>query len=123
MPKKDKFDPDAMAKAMFESQELEQTQAYVSRGRGHESLTVDQLRAVWVRAFKQWAASLGSADPRELDDVSAEFRLRKIEPPFNLVSDERRALVEEVRKAGPHNPGLLQKIREFREELRTKPKN
>jgi hypothetical protein len=109
MPKKDKFDPDAMAKAMLESLELESTQAYVSRGRGHESLELDRLRAVWVRAFKEWAASLGSADPRALDDVSAEFRLRKIEPPFDLVSDERRVLVEEVRKGGPYNPGFLQR--------------
>jgi hypothetical protein len=97
----DGFDADAIAKAMVQSAEMDETVDYLARGRSHRLLELDQLRAVWVSAFKDWAHSLGVANSRGLGELWAEFRLRDIEPPFDQVRDEQRILVEEVQKHGP----------------------
>jgi hypothetical protein len=122
MREKDGFDPDAIAKAMAQSAEMDESNDYVARGRSHRSLELDQLRANWVSAFKKWAHSLGVADSLELGELWAEFRLRNVEPPFDLVRDEQRMLVEEVQKHGPHNEGVRQAIASFLDEL-DKPKH
>jgi hypothetical protein len=123
MRKEDQFDPDAIAQALVEREQLEEMREYVIRGRRYKSLEVDQLRAVWIRAFKTSVVSRGGAGTRELNNSWAEFRLRKTEPPYDEVNGERSALVEEIRKVGPDNPRAAQKLKEFLEELRTQPKN
>ncbi len=90
--RKNNFDPDAMAKA----------------GRERAALELDDLRADWVSAFKRWALSHGATGSRELNDFSAEFQLRNIELPFDQVREEQRALVEEMRKIGSDNSGVVQ---------------
>ena len=122
MQDKDGFDPDAIARAVVQSAEMDETNDYVARGRSHRSLKLDQLEADWASAFKKWAHSLGVADSRRLGELWAEFRLRNIEPPFDLVHDEQRILVEEVQKYGPHNPGVREAIAGFLEDL-DKPKH
>ena len=122
MWEKDGFDPDAIAKAVMQSAEMDETNDYVARGRSHRSLELDQLRADWVSAFKKWAHSLGVADSQGLGELWAEFRLRNIEPPLDQVRDEQRILVEEVQKHGPHNPGVRQAIASFLDDL-DKPKH
>ena len=117
MQGKDGFDPDAVAKAVVQSAEMDETNDYVARGRSHRSLELDQLRTDWVSAFKKWAHSLGVAG-----ELWAEFRPRNVEPPFDLVRDEQRMLVEEVQKHGPHNEGVRQAIASFLDEL-DKPKH
>ena len=96
---------------------MDETNDYVARGRSHRSLELDQLRTDWVSAFKKWAHSLGVAG-----ELWAEFRPRNVEPPFDLVRDEQRMLVEEVQKHGPHNEGVRQAIASFLDEL-DKPKH
>ena len=123
MRKEDQFDPDASARALVEREQLEEMREYVIRGRRYESLDVDHLRAVWVRAFKTWVVSRGSAATRELNYSWFEFRLRKTEPPYDEVNDERSTFIEEIRKVGPGNRGAAQKLKEFLEELHTQPKN
>src|SRR5690348_2115381 len=75
---------------------MDETNDYVARGRSHRSLELDQLRTDWVSAFKKWARPLGVAG-----ELWAEFRPRNVEPPFDLIRDEQRMLVEEVQKHGP----------------------
>ena len=123
MRKEDQFDPDTIARTLVAQEQLEEMREYVIRGRRYESLEADQLRAVWVRAFKTWVVSRGSAGIRELNNSWAEFRLRKTEAPHDEVNDERSTLVEEIRKVGPDNRGAAQKLEEFLEELRPQPKN
>jgi hypothetical protein len=122
MREKDGFDPDAIAKAVVQSAEMDEASDYVARGRSHRSLELDQLRAYWVSAFKKWTNSLGAADSRRLGELWAEFRLRNMEPPFDRVRDEQRILVEEVQKHGPYNPGVRQAIASFLDYL-DKPKH
>jgi hypothetical protein len=116
------FDPDAIAKAMVQSAEMDETNDYVAHGRSHRSLKLDQLRADWASAFKKWAHSLGAADSGRLGELWAEFRLRNIEPPFDQVRAEQRILVEEVQKYGPYNPGVREAIAGFLDDL-DKPKH
>jgi hypothetical protein len=100
--RKDKFDPDAMAKA----------------GRERAALELDYLTADWVIAFKTWALSHGvAAGSRELNDLSAEFQLRNIELPFDQVREEQRALLEEMLKVGSDNTGVVQAVLDFLNEL------
>ena len=113
----DRFDPDAIAKAVVQCAEMDETNDYVARGRRHRSLKLDQLRTDWVSAFKKWAHSLGVANSRRLGELWAEFRLRKIEPPFGQVSDEQRALVEEVQKHRPYHSGVRRAIATFFDAL------
>jgi hypothetical protein len=54
-------DPAAVAKAVVQSAEMDETNDYVARGRSHRSLELDQLRTDRVSAFKKWAHSLGVA--------------------------------------------------------------
>ena len=58
---KDGFDPDAVAKAVVQSAEMDQTSDYLARSRSHRSLQPNQLRADWVSAFKKWAHSASRA--------------------------------------------------------------
>ena len=97
MRKKNNFDPDAMAKA----------------GRERAALELDWLIADWVSAFKRWALSQGTVGSKEMNDLWAEFQLRNIEPPFDKVREEQRALAEEVRKVGSDHPGVAQAVADF----------
>lgn len=95
------FDPDAMAKA----------------GQARAALDLDDLRADWVVAFKIWALSRGATGSRKLNDLSAEFQLRNIEPPFDQVREEQCALLEELLKIGSNNSGAVQETTDFLNEL------
>jgi hypothetical protein len=53
-----------------------------------------------------------------MDDLSAELRLREIEPPYDEVKAERKALVEEIVREAPDNPGVSAKIEKFFEDRR-----
>ncbi len=99
--RKDKFDPDAMAKA----------------GRERAALELNDLMADWVSAFKIWALSHGATGSRKLNDLSAEFQLRNMELPFDQVREEQRALLEEMLKVGSDNSGVVQAVADFLNEL------
>ncbi len=99
--RKKHFDPDAMAKA----------------GRARAALELNDLMADWVAAYKIWALSHGATGARKLNDLSAEFHLRNIEPPFDQVREEQRALLEELLKAGSRNSGAVQAATAFLNEL------
>jgi hypothetical protein len=68
MREKGGFDPDAIAKAVVQSAEMDEASNYVARGRSHRSLELKRLRADWVSALKKWAHSLGVADSRGLGE-------------------------------------------------------
>ena len=76
MRKENQFDRDAIARTLVAQEQLEETREYVIRGRRYELLEADQLRAVWVRAFKTWVVSRGSAGIRELNLNTAVEILR-----------------------------------------------
>jgi hypothetical protein len=103
----------ATADAFLESELMEETAAYLLRGRRFSALAADALNREWTVAFKSWAAGDRAAAQPRLDDLSAELRLRKLEPPYDTVAAETAALQDELRRLDPNDPRLTEKIGAF----------
>ena len=96
--------------------DMQCTQSYVERGRQFENATAEELQTLFVQVFRDWRADLwGEGRPR-VQDVSAEYTLRGVDPPFLLVDDDLEeigsAVAEDVGRMGPEklaemNSGLL----------------
>jgi hypothetical protein len=119
---KETDDHGPLADAIIASDAMEQTARYLQGGRYLGSLTTDQLKDAWTAAFKTWFASRSAEDARRMDDASAELGLRNEQPPFETVQAEANAMVEEIERVGPSNPGIGDKVRHFLEE-QSKPQN
>ena len=83
----------------------DQRWSYLARGRRFVVLDVGQLSKSWITAVKNWLARKDRASEITMDDLTAELRLRGLEPPYDAVKQElatRFAGMEEAtqRKAG-----------------------
>ena len=105
---------------------MDGTKGYLERGRRLQGLTDEQLATRWIADFRAWLGSRSAPDDpgnsTEMDDAAAELRLRNVEPPYDQVRDEVKAMVQEVRQAAPDNPAVSEKVREFLQDL-DKPRN
>jgi hypothetical protein len=67
-------------------------------------LFVGQLSKSWITAVRNWLARKDRASEATMDDLTAELRLRGLEPPYDAVKQElaTRAKMNEAtqRKAG-----------------------
>jgi hypothetical protein len=69
--------------------DMQRTQSYVERGRQFENATDEDLQALFVQAFRDWRANLwGDGRRSRVEDVSAEYTLRGVDPPYALVEDD-----------------------------------
>lgn len=69
--------------------EMDRIQAYVDRGRKFERLSDERLRELMVPAYKAWAANVSDPTTGELtNDIGAEFAMRGVTPPYDLVAEE-----------------------------------
>jgi hypothetical protein len=72
---------------------------YAARGRKFESLSNDQLTEHFVETFRKLADDPAKWEHRALkNDLVAEFQLRDIEPPCDLVSGEFKRVCDAVSK-------------------------
>ena len=79
--------------AFLENEKLEQTQDYLRRGRPCAGLASADLQARWVAAFRDFAADIGDDDDIvRMFDLEAEYRLRRLRLPEELVTAEQEAL-------------------------------
>lgn len=86
-------DFDEATSAFLENEKLEQTKDYLHRGRGFAGLEVGKLEAAWVHAFRDFAADIGDdEDLVRMFDLEAEYRLRGLRLPEELVAAEKEAL-------------------------------
>lgn len=86
-------DFDDAAWAFIENEKLEQTQDYLRRGRPYAGLAPDDLQARWIAAFRDFAADIGDDDDLvRLYDLEAEYRLRGLRLPEELVEAEQEML-------------------------------
>ena len=90
--------------AFIQSEEMNETANYLERGRLFERLSRQELEDAWARAFRTYQETRGQGQ-RELLDLSAEFHLRGIEPPYDRVKDEVRQGLAELR-SDREIPGL-----------------
>jgi hypothetical protein len=81
-------DPEAVVNAFLQHKSLEQMQDYLARGRRFTKLDVRQLTEDWIIAVRSWLAHKGRTKERMMDDLTAELRLRGLEPPYGAVEQE-----------------------------------
>jgi len=104
--------------AFLQRRSIEQRRSYLARGRRFVILDVGQLSKSWITAVKNWLARKDRASEITMDDLTAELRLRGLEPPYDAVKQElatRFARISEVaqKKAGRE---LAREIGMFRPE-------
>ena len=74
--------------AFLQRRSLEQRRHYLARGRRFVLLDVGQLSKSWITAVKNWLARKDRATEVTMDDLTAELRLRGLEPPYDAVKQE-----------------------------------
>lgn len=84
---------DDSTQAFLENEELEQTSDYLRRGRPYAGLAAADLEAGWVAAFRDFANDVGDdSDLVRMFDFEAEYRLRGVRLPEELVTAEQEML-------------------------------
>ena len=74
--------------AFLQRRSIEQRRSYLARGRRFVVLDVGQLSKSWITAVKDWLARKDRASEITMDDLTAELRLRGLEPPSDAVKQE-----------------------------------
>jgi hypothetical protein len=87
--------------AFLQRRGIEQRRSYLARGRRFVVLDVGQLSKSWITAVKNWLARKDRASEITMDDLTAELRLRGLEPPYDAVREElatRLARMDETQR-------------------------
>ncbi|MEA2949675.1 MAG: hypothetical protein QOI40_5005 [Alphaproteobacteria bacterium] len=92
-----------MADSFLQSEAMEEMRDYLARGRRFSEVSSDELPVRWVGAFKAWFAARDPAHQKEMDDFSAEMRLRDLPIPADQIVPEMAAMAEEIRQAAPNS--------------------
>ncbi|WP_315718666.1 MULTISPECIES: hypothetical protein [unclassified Bradyrhizobium] len=115
--------------ALLKHERLEKVQGYTKRGRRFQLLPDAELVDFWVLAMNHWADGSNEFTSQDLDDCQSEMMLRRIEPPFDRVSEiwervARRAdihfnLIDNDPKARAATEALLEEqLGQFRQQTR-----
>jgi hypothetical protein len=77
-----------------------------------------ELKLRWAEALRRWIKTHSPGNVRQLDDLSAELRLRGMGPPEDSVKAELSSMVDEIRRDCETDPECLEdiakRIAEFR---------
>ena len=68
--------------AFLQHRSIEQRRSYLARGRRFLVLDVAQLSKSWITAVNNWLARKDRASEITMDDLTAELRLRGLDPPY-----------------------------------------
>jgi hypothetical protein len=90
----------ALAEDFLQHELMNETKDYLDRGRLFEQLSIAELNAKWITAFRRFVSDDSSVIP-EMNGLAAELRLRSLEPPFDAVQSEISKMTETVRRLGP----------------------
>jgi hypothetical protein len=61
-------------------------------------METDEIKEHWIAATRKFQVSYGELDPREMDDLTSELDLRKVEPPWEAVRDETERVVQRIKR-------------------------
>jgi hypothetical protein len=90
----------------------EQRRKYLARGQRFVILEVEQLSKSWITAVRNWLACKDRAAEVTMDDLTAELRLRGLEPPYEAIKQELA-----VRFAGTDEVAHRKVVREFARQI------
>jgi hypothetical protein len=74
--------------SFLQRRSIEQRRSYLARGRRFLVLDVGQLSKSRITAVKNWLARKDRASEIMMDDLTAELRLRGLDPPYDAVKQE-----------------------------------
>lgn len=91
---------------------IEQRRKYLARGRRFVVLDAGQLGKSWIAAVRNWLARKDRAAEVTMDDLTAELRLRGLEPPYEAIKHELA-----LRFAGIDEVAQRKLVREFARQI------
>ena len=91
---------------------IEQRRKYLARGRRFVVLDAGQLGKSWIAAVRNWLARKDRAAEVTMDDLTAELRLRGLEPPYEAIKHELA-----LRFAGIDEVAQRNLVREFARQI------
>jgi hypothetical protein len=111
---------EAIVKIFLQHKSMEQRQDYLMRGRRFAERDVERLNEDWIIAVRQWFARKDRTSEKMLDDLTAELRLRGLEPPYDAVKEEFANRSARFKRAGEEKAEqeLAREIGEFVRERR-----
>jgi hypothetical protein len=114
-----------LAEEFLQHELMNETRAYLERGRRLETLSNDEIVNTWVATFERWLGERTTNNSRDMDDAAAEIRLRGLEMPYERVKNETRALRAEWARLDPEHQSSPQIDRKIKDYLvaRSRPKN
>jgi hypothetical protein len=109
----------AIIDALLASERMECTRSYLSRGRRFVGMKTDEIKQRWIAATRKFQVSYGEVDPREMDDLTSELDLRKVEPPWEAVRDETERVAQRIKRDDdPETQARVRaRIRKFLDDL------
>jgi hypothetical protein len=110
---------EAIVDALLDADQMESTARYLSSGRRFARLETEKIKRRWTEAVRIFLAGYGSVNPREMDDLGSELRLRKVLLPEESVRDQVAAVARRIQH--DEDPEVRSRIRErirsFRDSL------
>lgn len=115
---------DDLAESYIQHELMNETRAYIERGRGLGRSSDQDVLDMWAATFERWFEHRTTENTQNMDDAAAELRLRGLEPPYEQVRPKTDVLRAEIERLGPdaQPEGLNQRIKDFLAALRA-PKN
>jgi hypothetical protein len=113
------------AEEFLQHELMNQTRAYIERGRRYQMLNDFDVARAWVAAFERCFDEKTAENCRDMVDAAAEIRLRGIAMPYDKVKERGLALQADLARLDPEHDcssELELKIVEFLAQ-RNKPKN
>jgi hypothetical protein len=101
---------EALVDALLDADQMESTARYLLSGRRFASLETEEIKGRWTAAARIFFASYGSVNPREMDDLGSELRLRKVPLPGENVRNEVAAVARRMQH--DDDPEVRSRIRE-----------
>jgi hypothetical protein len=112
----------AVIEAMIASKAMDDRAAYLSRGRQHASLPLEDLRTLWTEAFKAFLYSRPKVSSTPMDDAAAELALRGEGPPYDRMALEIDSIHTVISAQSDDYPAIRAPIQAFL-KLMVSPKN
>jgi hypothetical protein len=91
---------------------VEQRRKYLARGRRFVVLDAGQLGKSWIAAVRNWLTRKDRAAEVTMDDLTAELRLRGLEPPYDAIKNELA-----LRFTGIDDAAQRKLVREFARQI------
>jgi hypothetical protein len=82
--------------AFLKRRSKEQERHYLARGRRFVILDDRRLMESWISAVRNWLARKDRTNEITMDDLTAELRMRGLEPPYSAVRQELATYFSEI---------------------------